>query len=154
VKLSAKSMSLRDYLLLKDAANKIDLDRATYVEQRSDFEADFINYGAKAVEVAQAIAKRGAVCTDPLSMTIDSAKTDREVDAIVKEQPLVQYADAEREVERKQVEFLNVDKRMSFVPYAGVQYFSDQPARYNRAEGIVGFRLTYNFEGPDKQLEI
>ncbi len=154
VKLQSKSMSLPDYLLLKNVQNQLEQQRQEYIEDQGDVEARFSDVGTKAIWVARSLLRQKAKCQDPLEIKLEKNDPNRINDEFVRSLPAIQSFEFRKEAQKKNIELLRKEMKWSLVPYLGLGFYSDNPSNYNRGQGIIGFRFSYNFAGENKNLEI
>ena len=155
VKASARTIGIRDVLTLQDALNKLNGKIVDLMGERNSDGIKFSNYGPLMLKVVTDLLGEGARCIDPtaIQVSLDQVPPKDNVE-FARGLPNVVRAQVLKESEQKTVELLKVNEKMSFVPYFGTAFYSDQPIQYNRIEGVIGFHLIYQFPGPDKTYQI
>ena len=155
LKTQTKSLATKDYLILLDAANYIDRRSQDFSLHLDDLETQFANYGETIIGAVRRIRGHNGACTDPALLNIAKPSSETiSAEDFAKGSGAELILESQREAQRKNVDLLKVSLQASLVPYVGLREYSDRPSNYQRQEGIVGVRFTYQFEGQDKKLEI
>ena len=155
VKTSTKTMSLKELLILKDSENILIKKLKNLKLKRDDYVIDFIEFGERAQEIVKELQNSQVQCLDPNDIEIvKNEALIKKVTGIAKNTASVLALELRAENQRKNADLLKTEEKSSLVPYVGVNGYSDSPSSYNRAEGVIGVKFSYNFSGPNKNLEI
>lgn len=155
IKTSAKAMSLKELLILKDSDYVLSRRYKDLQLKRDDYLIDFLEYGEKAQEIVKELRSIPVLCLDPNEIEISKNEAlAKKMTGIARLAASVLAIETKAEGQKKTADLLRADLKSSIVPYVGVNTYSDVPSNYNRAEAVIGLRFTYNFSGQDKSLEI